>query len=243
MRSFRKSVSSILIVSLVIIIFASSFSHYLFNEDFYEEEYEKQGSNDRVGKNVTQAATYVLFQYYRNKVDISGINAFTDEEKSHLADVKKLIAIGYLLYSFAVAACILCVLYFLKQNYTPMHILKEKSNRKKKKSKHRLFDYEGILKDLAFPLQIASMITIVLLLVKGILFISGGFSVVFTGFHQIFFPMGNWQFPDNYLLIQLYPQGFFLDASILVFRRTLIVAFIGLVISLGATLALPKKKT
>ncbi|MFT4250171.1 MAG: DUF1461 domain-containing protein [Candidatus Woesearchaeota archaeon] len=34
-------------------------------------------------------------------------------------------------------------------------------------------------------------------------------SVLFRYFHLVFFPMGNWQFPPDSLLIQTYPESFF----------------------------------
>jgi integral membrane protein (TIGR01906 family) len=34
------------------------------------------------------------------------------------------------------------------------------------------------------------------------------FSSFFVAFHRIFFPQGNWEFPDNSLLIQLFPLTF-----------------------------------
>ena len=32
---------------------------------------------------------------------------------------------------------------------------------------------------------------------------------LFSSFHALFFPQGNWQFPPDSLLIQTYPEGFF----------------------------------
>jgi integral membrane protein (TIGR01906 family) len=40
------------------------------------------------------------------------------------------------------------------------------------------------------------------------------FRFVFTWFHKIFFPMGNWQFESSSLLIQLFPERFFLVSAI-----------------------------
>lgn len=36
------------------------------------------------------------------------------------------------------------------------------------------------------------------------------FNIFFTLFHKILFPQGNWQFPHNSLLIQTYPESFFI---------------------------------
>ena len=47
------------------------------------------------------------------------------------------------------------------------------------------------------------------------------FNVVFTRFHEIFFTTV-WQFPPDYLLIQLFPAEFFMDITIKIFTGSLI---------------------
>lgn len=48
-----------------------------------------------------------------------------------------------------------------------------------------------------------------------ILLILISFNFVFTWFHKIFFPMGNWSFPMNSLLIQIFPLEFFYLAAVI----------------------------
>jgi len=48
---------------------------------------------------------------------------------------------------------------------------------------------------------------VVALVVVGV-FALVAFDTVFTLFHEVFFPGGNWAFPPNSLLIQLYPYAF-----------------------------------
>ncbi len=62
----------------------------------------------------------------------------------------------------------------------------------------------------------------------GIILLVGLFSVfsfngVFTLFHQLFFPQGNWQFPVDSLLIQTFPLEFFVTISSRIFFTTLIL--------------------
>jgi integral membrane protein (TIGR01906 family) len=52
------------------------------------------------------------------------------------------------------------------------------------------------------------------------------FSNLFTKFHLIFFPQGNWQFPLESLLIQLFPKQFFYDAVILIVLKTSIFSIL-----------------
>jgi integral membrane protein (TIGR01906 family) len=63
-------------------------------------------------------------------------------------------------------------------------------------------------------------------LVVPIPFLLFNFSNVFTKFHLIFFPQGNWQFPLDSLLIQLFPNQFFYDAVVLIILKTSIFSIL-----------------
>lgn len=43
-----------------------------------------------------------------------------------------------------------------------------------------------------------------------------GWEWLFTTFHQVFFPQGNWEFSVRSSLIRLYPPQFWIDAAIAV---------------------------
>jgi integral membrane protein (TIGR01906 family) len=45
------------------------------------------------------------------------------------------------------------------------------------------------------------------------------FDSIFTLFHQLFFPQGNWMFSPDSLLIQIYPIQFFHDAAFRIFAQ------------------------
>jgi integral membrane protein (TIGR01906 family) len=45
------------------------------------------------------------------------------------------------------------------------------------------------------------------------------FDSVFSLFHQLFFPQGNWMFSPDSLLIQIYPAQFFYDAAFRIFAQ------------------------
>jgi integral membrane protein (TIGR01906 family) len=63
-------------------------------------------------------------------------------------------------------------------------------------------------------------------LILPIPFLLFSFTNIFTKFHLIFFPQGNWQFPFNSLLIQLFPKQFFLDAIILIILKSSIFSIL-----------------
>ena len=71
-----------------------------------------------------------------------------------------------------------------------------------------------------------------LISISSILIISSlAFNFIFTYFHKIFFPQGNWQFPPDSLLIQTWPINFFIQTSTKIFLLTLFLAIITIYIS------------
>jgi len=52
------------------------------------------------------------------------------------------------------------------------------------------------------------------------------FDVLFTWFHVVFFPQGNWMFPAQSTLIQYYPAPFFATYAFAIGIHSLLVAFV-----------------
>jgi len=52
------------------------------------------------------------------------------------------------------------------------------------------------------------------------------FDFLFTTFHVIFFPQGNWMFDPSSLLITMFPQTFFFDISLRIFIYAMFQALI-----------------
>lgn len=52
-----------------------------------------------------------------------------------------------------------------------------------------------------------------------------GWSVLFTEFHQVFFPAGSWTFPYDSSLIRLFPEKFWYDGGVLLVGGALTAAF------------------
>ncbi|MDO8240905.1 MAG: DUF1461 domain-containing protein [Candidatus Moranbacteria bacterium] len=57
-------------------------------------------------------------------------------------------------------------------------------------------------------LRAGSVLTIIIIILLGI-FMLFDFENIFIHFHQIFFPQGNWIFPSNSLMIQIFPESLF----------------------------------
>ena len=229
MKKKRKSLEGVVrilfILSVVILIVASSFSHFLFNKEFYYEQYEKNGVYDVIPENLTKATTLNLFAFFHNRADL---RFFMEEEKSHLADVKVLIGLMYVFYACAIILGLFCLAYFFKNSY---------------KTKKRLFDYRKIGLEVFIGLKWGSGIMLcilALLMLCGVIF---SFDAVFSAFHMIFFPQGNYSFPAYYPLIVMYPEQFFLDISLGIATMAAVTSIVTFIISLGGSLALSTRKS
>lgn len=126
----------------------------------------------------------------------------TSVEISHMQDVSKIM--NYTKYAFFILLLVLTLLI----TYT----------KKNKKQLQKMFMYGGI-SSIVFPLVIA-------------FFASISFYKVFTIFHYIFFPQGNWQFSLDSFLIQTFPLSFFQIIALKIFFFTLFYASIFIALSL-----------
>lgn len=57
------------------------------------------------------------------------------------------------------------------------------------------------------------------------------FDALFTHFHKLFFPQGNWMFAADSMLIQLYPETFFANYGIAIGIHALLAAFVFIIVS------------
>ncbi|NQV91473.1 DUF1461 domain-containing protein [Candidatus Woesearchaeota archaeon] len=57
-----------------------------------------------------------------------------------------------------------------------------------------------------------------------------GFNTLFTWFHRIFFPQGNWMFDAESLLIQTFPIEFFVSMSLKIFILALVFGIVFIVV-------------
>jgi len=135
-----------------------------------------------------------------NKEDL--ISDYTNNEKSHMQDVKKLIQkINYFFYLLLLIITLILTSY--KRN--KVQIIK-------------LLKFGGI----------TAFISLLIIL----LFILFSFNKSFIIFHEIFFSQGNWQFPFNSLLIQTFPLTFFITISKKIFLTSLIASLIIIFVSI-----------
>ena len=126
---------------------------------------------------------------------------YTKDETSHLNDVQKLMHFANNYFIFVLVIEIFLLIAIYQID---------------KKQFYKPFLYGGIVS------------TAVLLLILLLTLID--FSSLFTLFHQIFFPQGNWMFPETGKLVNLFPAAFFYQITKEIFIKSLMssIIFIGL---------------
>jgi len=178
-RKIKKDFLTALLIAFIIIL--GSFNFLLHSISFHGSLIKKYSDNQshlEIDKNVTRYITGLS----------SRLNAdFNEKEKSHMADVKRLIIFEEFLF-------IALLIWFF------------------------ILAYKWKINLNQFKRAVLIMLLIALLSLVASLF----FNRFFELFHLVFFPQGNWQFPSNSLMIQVYQQSFFQAF----FVRAIIIAFI-----------------
>lgn len=78
-------------------------------------------------------------------------------------------------------------------------------------------------------LRLAGYLGLVSILLLGLLMLLGWFVPLFILLHTLLFPAGTWVFPDDSILIQLFPLGYFFRFGLL-YVGALALIFIGLIV-------------
>ena len=190
------------IIFLVLIIFSASFFMVFFNRSFYNKEFKKYGQYDELGTMGVQKTVDYLINYLTSESTeietVQELNAFAPEEKTHLADVRQII---HWVKIIGIASLILLIGAIIRLS--------------------RLKDFRPSLKRIFVYGSISTFAVLVILFI-----ISLNFPSFFEGFHKLLFPQGNYTFPADYLLIKLFPEGFFNDYARQMFFHTLIMSLI-----------------
>ncbi|GAA4285083.1 hypothetical protein GCM10022261_26140 [Brevibacterium daeguense] len=126
-------------------------------------------------------------RYLSDVVLPNGVPVFGPEEISHMADVKSLVTLLYLVAIIAAIVGIVFALY-LSRRTGP-----------------------GIRHGIRF----GAILTLLAAIAAGVLAFTG-WDQFFTGFHALFFEEGTWQFYLDDALIRLFPAEFWMDAGIAV---------------------------
>lgn len=142
-----------------------------------------------------------VVDYFSGKSSVLDIPKLNQDELSHMSDVKVLINNLRITYFTLLLIYSVLIIILLSKSKNIIEIISE------------LLYKGGIIANIAF------MILILITLLS--------FTSTFTTFHQIFFPQGNWEFPADSYLLQVFPESFFVAG----FKQIMTSSFVvGLVI-------------
>ena len=178
-------------ISIIVVIIFSPLLFYIFNLNYYLGLYEKNEVYSYIDKQDAIKLTEELFGFFKENKEFkpfvlkNNLPYFTQNEISHLEDVRVLFNKIFLAYYICLVLTIVSIAILIEKN-------------------KKIF-----LKNISILLIIPSAILILLLL---LLYLFGqNFLPLFDKFHTIFFPQGNFAFPEDSTLITLLPLGFFTD--------------------------------
>jgi len=104
-----------LIIIIVLLIILLNFRFLVFNNKFYEKEFEKNQYN--IDRNVLGYNKNILFDYFKNNNNLDN-SFFNEKEKLHLIDVKNLINIAFVILYILLIIFIILIFYLLyKKEY------------------------------------------------------------------------------------------------------------------------------
>ena len=138
--------------------------------------------------------TFKVFRFFQYRDSLDGqvryadptrsmVASFNDNEISHMEDVRDLLKNIFILFSVSIILFIALLLLIM------------------------LLDRKQGLKKIGLIFLWSSSFILFIFLV--LLILSTNFYSLFDNFHVIFFPQGNYMFPEGSLLITMFPFGFF----------------------------------
>ena len=203
MKKLNKIVVTICVVATLVAILLSSVEIAVYSDSsFFEKEYEKYSVLDSVHMKMDDLmdVTNHLLNYMIGKEDnlvvettINGQQRefFNDREKTHMVDVRNLFIAGWNLRNICVAVVVIALIILIFLN--------------KKKA----------IKVLARGFLIITLVIAIISAILGVV-ISRDFTSAFITFHKILFPQNEfWVLdPNTDLLINIVPEGFFVDMAL-----------------------------
>lgn len=205
---------------MVVVIIFSPLLYYVFNINYYLSLYEKNGVFEFVDRQDAIRLTKGLIGFLKDKEDFkpfilkNNLSYFTTEEISHLGDVRILFNKIFLTYYICLGLTLIFIAVLFEKNI------------------------KNYLKNISVLLMLPSAILISLLLI--LYFFGQNFLPLFDKFHLIFFPQGNFAFPEDSTLITLLPLNFFNDFFTRLVTSSLL--FAAVLIITGAVIFIISKK-
>jgi len=188
---FKKTIIAFGTIAIIIVLVFSPFLYYVFNLNFYTSLYEKNDVYKAIDRQDAVKLTEDLINFFKYKQEFrpfilkNNLPYFTEDEISHLGDVRVLFNKIFLSYYICLGLSVIFIIILFEKNI------------------------KNYLKNISLLLILPSAILIFILLI--LYFFGQNFISLFDKFHVLFFPQGNYAFPEGSTLITLLPLNFFYD--------------------------------
>jgi uncharacterized membrane protein len=207
---FKKNRFYFILFSLLLFFFVLLFNilYIFYDDNFVNNEFKKTNiENYIINASIIDKEIRDYLTFKKNTISNKDLE---ENEILHLYDVKILFLIGFIL--LMVIFIVICLIFYKTYKNIIFFI-----------KKFKLFNCNKKILILNF-LIIISTITLFFSIITGIvaLIIQTNFDFFFIIFHKIFFFNDLWLMNYDDLLIQLYPETFFLNAFKLIFLKTII---------------------
>ena len=192
-----------IIVFVPLIIILLGFRIIVYNQSFYEKEFQKNNVYETFPEQTVDIEVGNLFNYLINdkKLDTT---FFNEKEKSHLKDVKDMIDSAINLLLILILLFFILLIYFYN-------------------TKQLIIFFNSLM--------LGSFLSIFLILIIFLLSLSN-FDDLFLNFHLISFNNDLWLLnPETDNLIKLFPQQFFYDALSRIVIYSLLISVLVLIFS------------
>ena len=216
----KKIILTVGTISIIVVILFTPLLFHIFNFNYYLSLYEKNGVYNSIDKEDAFKLTKDLFGFFKENQGFkpfilkNNLPYFTANEISHLDDVRILFNKIFMAYYICLGLTVASVAGMIEKN------------RKK------------FFKNISILLIVPSAILIFLLLL--LILFGQNFLPLFDKFHNVFFPQGNFAFPEDSTLITLLPLGFFNDFFKRLVISAVIISFILIISGISISLTLKR---
>jgi integral membrane protein (TIGR01906 family) len=224
MNAFRKLLRWIFVICIPIFLLTATLGWAFNSKWVYTSGFAKYDVSRALGVSTTELdrAAADLISYFNDThqryldINVTYDNGQTaplldQADISHMKDVKDVLWLDYRL-------CIMSGVYSLAYIIAVLLVWRRQSG----------------LRELAIGAKRGGAATLGLLAFLGVFAVTS-FDWFFTTFHEVFFPQGNWQFPEGDHMITMFPDGFWSDTTLLV---GLVAAGLALIALLAGMLSL-----
>ena len=202
-KESKQKFNLLIIVFVPLIIILLGFRIIVYNQSFYEKEFQKNNVYETFPEQTVDIEVGNLFNYLINdkKLDTT---FFNEKEKSHLKDVKDMIDSAINLLLILILLFFILLIYFYN-------------------TKQLIIFFNSLM--------LGSFLSIFLILIIFLLSLSN-FDDLFLNFHLISFNNDLWLLnPETDNLIKLFPQQFFYDALSRIVIYSLLISVLVLIFS------------